>query len=228
MAPSFVGFWLSSLNIVPQGVVRMKSKERLTGMKKIQTEIHWEKCRSFKNSVRYCTDPEKRKDEGRLWSKGVLLPPTLPYQKHNPIQLEMNETIARAESDKVGVRRKVIWWYDEVGNSGKTAWAKYQVMTREDCLVVGGKASDMHFGVAQWLSKQKPLGLVIVNLTRAVEEFVSYTGIETILDGLFFSSKYESCMCCFDSPVVVVLANFLPDKTKLSDDRWDIHKICKC
>ena len=37
-----------------------------------------------------------------------------------------------------------------------------------------------------------------------------------------FSCKYESTMKMHDTPHVVVFSNWAPDKTRLSQDRWDI------
>lgn len=65
----------------------------------------------------------------------------------------------------------------------------------------------------------------VFHYTRAVENYVSYEALEAIKDGIFFSTKYESGMVVFDSPHVVVFANFPPDRTQLSADRWRITNI---
>ena len=54
---------------------------------------------------------------------------------------------------------------------------------------------------------------------------MSYSAIESLKDGLLFSGKYEGGVKLFPPPHVVIFANFLPDMTKLSIDRWDIHTL---
>lgn len=49
--------------------------------------------------------------------------------------------------------------------------------------------------------------------------------METIKNGIMFSSKYDSTMKVYDHPHVVVMAHGLPDTSKLSQDRWDIRNI---
>lgn len=64
------------------------------------------------------------------------------------------------------------------------------------------------------------------NLARSTEDFVSYSALESLKDGLIFSGKYESKLKCFSQPHVLVFANFGPNdcedekgKIKISPDR---------
>lgn len=53
-----------------QGYVDFKKRTR--PMEKIKIpSIHWEKCRSVKHSISYCSDEEKRK--GRIWNNDIEL-----------------------------------------------------------------------------------------------------------------------------------------------------------
>lgn len=36
------------------------------------------------------------------------------------------------------------------------------------------------------------------------------------------STKYESTTFFFNKPIVLVFANFKPDRSKLSSDRWNV------
>jgi hypothetical protein len=62
--------------------------------------------------------------------------------------------------------------------------------------------------------------ILLLDIPRSLEEYVSYQGIEEIKNGMFFNTHYEAKMVCYDSPHVVVFANFEPDLSKLSRDRW--------
>ncbi|KAK7505378.1 hypothetical protein BaRGS_00003540 [Batillaria attramentaria] len=64
--------------------------------------------------------------------------------------------------------------------------------------------------------------VVIFDLARSQEDHINYEIIESIKNGVMFSSKYESQMKIFPPPHVVIFANFPPNLRKLSQDRWDI------
>lgn len=69
------------------------------------------------------------------------------------------------------------------------------------------------------------LKMVIFDLERRQENFVSYSAMEQVKNGCFFSSKYESEIVVFNYVHVVVFANFAPDLQALSADRWNITNI---
>lgn len=114
--------------------------------------------------------------------------------------------------------RKIHWWYDEEGNSGKTAIAKHIRSTQSCFYSNGGKHSDITYAY----EGEK---IVIFDFPRTSQEFVCYSVIETIKNGILTVSKYESRTLTFPVPQVHIFANFEPDKSKLSLDRWDVHHI---
>ena len=63
------------------------------------------------------------------------------------------------------------------------------------------------------------------DLARSVQERVPYEVMENFKNGGFLNTKYESKWVKFKIPHVVVFANFLPDRLKLSEDRWNIIEI---
>lgn len=130
--------------------------------------------------------------------------------------------ITEREADE----RTIHWYWDPVGNMGKTVFSKWLVVMRQ-AEFVGGKAADAKFCIAKRLQDEEkpPLKVVVFGFTRTLENYVSYEAIESIKDGLFFSSKYESGTCCFNSPHVICFANFPPDTSKLSQDRWRIVEV---
>lgn len=79
--------------------------------------------------------------------------------------------------------------------------------------------------VHQVVKTKRPPKIVILNLSRQSEGAFSYASVESIKDGLVFSGKYEGGSKLFPRPHVIVFANWNPDLSKLSLDRWDIRTL---
>ena len=120
------------------------------------------------------------------------------------------------ELQKPADPRKVIWYVDDVGNSGKTFLTKY-LLTEGKCMrYENGKSADVKFAY----NGQE---IIVFDLSRSQETHVNYEVIESIKNGVVFSTKYVSEMKVFKTPHVVIMANFGPDQSKMSQDRWDIR-----
>ncbi len=116
--------------------------------------------------------------------------------------------------------RTIHWFYDLPGNSGKTTFLKWLAARPTAFYLDGGKKQDNIF-----LLKEHHT-LLLVDLPRHSREYVPYSTMETFKNGLWTSTKYEGNRVHRRLPgSVVVVANFLPDVTKLSMDRWDIYNI---
>jgi len=138
-----------------------------------------------------------------------------------PLQAEILQIVKNKPDDQT-----IHWVVDLKGNSGKTTLTKSLCLRRKDCIYMTDKSSDMKYGVWKWLEKND-LNIILVDLARSQEYFVSYQGIEEMKNGIFYNTKYESAMCIYNPPHVVVFANFEPDYEKLSADRWNIIQIEK-
>ncbi len=114
--------------------------------------------------------------------------------------------------------RKVMWVYDLEGNSGKTWLAKYLMIDRTAFLCSGGKKAD----IALAFNREK---YVVFDFPRTMEQYILYDVIEAFKNGFMFSPKYQSRVDVFTPCKVVCFANFMPDKSKLSKDRWDIIRL---
>jgi len=116
--------------------------------------------------------------------------------------------------------RKVMWYYDEVGGAGKSLFSRrFRCLNGERAYVVtGGKHADIQYGYTRQ-------SVVFFDWPRSGEEAFPYGVVEAFKNGYFLNTKYESTPVYFNSPHVIVFANFEPDKSKLSNDRWDIHNI---
>ena len=123
--------------------------------------------------------------------------------------------------------RTIFWFWEPLGNYGKTALVRYLVH-KFSAVLCGGKAADAKFLIVKHRERHGVWPeLVIFNLPRTMEKFVSYQAIEEIKDGCFASTKYECEVVLMNHPHVVVFANFGPDleNPMLSLDRFYIRNI---
>lgn len=198
-----------------QGYVEFSTKLRPLSLG-LYPDIHWEKAKGTREqNVRYCTK------ESLFYSKGIPTPPKdLFVEKgyiHDPKPWQTAILdIIKSEPDE----RTIHWFWERKGCIGKTIFAKHLILAH-NALLVGGKASDAKMAIAQMTVKPK---IVLLTIPRCVEH-ISYTALEEIKDGVFFSAKYESGMVVFDNPHVIIFANREPDKSKLSADRWNVVEI---
>lgn len=122
--------------------------------------------------------------------------------------------------------RTINWFWETKGCHGKTQFCKF-VCSKYNAIVVSGKASDIFNGIINWKEAKGYFpDIVIIDIPRSVDiEYLSYTAIEKVKDGLFFSGKYEAGMCIMPSPHILIFANEEPDLHKMSADRWNVKKL---
>jgi len=205
-----------------QGYVQFKNQKKFETLKNKFPKCHWEKTKSKGGSTTYCSDISKRK--GKIYSKSVKIEEhivdPLKGKKLHDYQVEILEMIEQEPNE-----RSVHWYWETKGNTGKTSLAKC-ICLAHNAIYLSGKAADMKHAI---VSYKESVGvwpsIVILDLTRSSEQYVSYQGIEEVKNGIFFSGKYESGMAIFNSPHLIIFANFKPDKQRLSKDRWVIKKI---
>lgn len=206
-----------------QGCLKLKSKQRLEWLKRrMSSGAHFEKMKgTWEEAVAYCQKTDTAVGGGRGFARGVAEKIRDSYSEPNDFQIKAKAIIeGYLEARR---RDQLIWFHDPIGGIGKTAFVRQWVIDNKDeTLMVTGKGADIKYAVANWV-KKNPLKVVFLNITRAYEGFVSYDGIESVQDGILFSSKYESEMVVFNPPLVVVMANFEPDKEKMSAHRWKVH-----
>ncbi len=124
-------------------------------------------------------------------------------------------------------KRTVHWFWEPYGNYGKTALVRYLVH-HKNAIICAGKAADAKYFIVKYKEKHDAYpDVVIFNLPRTMEKFVSYQALEEIKDGVFGSSKYECEPVLMNPPHLLVFANFAPDLTNpgLSLDRFYIRNV---
>ncbi len=205
-----------------QGFLRCVTKKRLKTIINDWKGWHWEPMKgSIRDNIKYCTKEASTPEDGRRWVRGFKLPP-----KINSIHSSQLYQWQKILLDKLKGKpddRTVHWYYETEGKTGKSAFSKYLAL-KYNALVIGGKSNDIKYAITKWLEKQE-LKIVIIDVPRTSNGFVSYKAIEEVKNGLFFNSKYESGMVIFNSPHLVVFANEEPDYDSISLDRWDVQQI---
>ncbi len=202
-----------------QGILLFKNARSFNSMKKIDKRVYWKKLVSVKAGLAYCSKTATRNGEifTNMIIRKKIKDPLLGLILRD-FQDEILGIISENPDD-----RTIHWYWDAVGNIGKTCLAKHICMNY-NALYLSGKASDMKYAISEYM-KKKDLDIVLLDFTRSSESYVSYEGIESIKNGIFFSSKYEGNMCIFNCPHVIVFSNFAPVEEKLSIDRWKITDL---
>lgn len=130
-----------------------------------------------------------------------------------------------------GTFRKINWFCDNVGNTGKTRFCKWALRRPEkDMLAMKlvGRVLDFNFFIAKKLEEGGWTGKVLLlDLPRAMEDRDTiYEVLEIVLDGFGNSSKYNCPDFDLDTnPVVIVFANWWPRFKKSSVDRWSLFHV---
>ncbi len=209
-----------------QGYVEFKVKTRpLEKLGDWASKGHWEKRKGSKEqNIVYCSKEGDYKIYGKIVVPEVLMKVT--YKMLRPEQREIADMFKEKEDPLWG--RKIYWFWESEGNWGKSVLATYLV---DQCaaIEVSGKASDAKCGIAAYVKENKrgpPIVIMDVPRTRGAD-YISYEAIESIKNGRFFSSKYESGMCRFNRPHVICFANEPPRVERMSKDRWVIRNLKK-
>lgn len=140
----------------------------------------------------------------------------LDYEEPYGWQIQIMDII-KNKPDK----RTIHWFWEPNGNIGKSELCRY-LCIKHDAIICSGTAKDMKYMCAT--AKKKPK-IIIFDVPRSCLEYISYTGIEEIKNGVFCSSKYESSMCVMNRPHIIIFANEPPLLSKMSQDRWNVVHI---
>jgi len=201
-----------------QGMIWCKKKHRDTEFK-LPKQIHWETLKDTDNVRDYCGKDDTHDGKFRIsWGFPAELKLITPDKWW---QLEILE-ILKTEPDD----RKVHWYWSVEGGVGKSQFAKYCVV-KENCLFFeeGKKADIMHL---IFEAPEERLRQMIIDVPRDNGNNISYKSIESIKNGLIYSSKYEGGYKYFNSPHVIIFANEPPQYERLSRDRWIVKQIDEC
>lgn len=180
--------------------------------------IHWEKCRSPKASIAYCSKEDTR--TGKIYTNLKLPKPIKLIDSLYSWQQEIVD-ICNTEPDD----RTIHWYWEPTGNIGKTALCKY-LCVKYNALCLSGKGSDCKYAIVKYHETTGVYPeIILYDIPRTMNDYISYEALESIKNGLFFSTKYESCQVVMNSPHIICFSNVHPETEKMSLDRWHIVKL---
>lgn len=115
--------------------------------------------------------------------------------------------------------REVLWIENSEGNAGKTQLGKH-LLDEGAFFTRGGKWADLAY-------RYDHEDVVVYDLTKTQEDFIPYKQIEMFKDGIIESNKYVSCLKQPELGFckIVIFANYYPDVTAASIDRWNIYSL---
>ncbi len=181
---------------------------------------HWEKCKgNRKSNIAYCSK------DGKYHTNMHIPRPLMKITKAD-LRSEQLEIANLFEDYANKFDRKIYWYWEHIGNWGKTVLAIYMV-DQMGAIIVGGKAADAGYAIQQYIEKNgEGPKIVIMDIPRTRSaEYISYESIENIKNGCFFSGKYEGGMVRFNKPHLIVFANEPPETSRMSSDRWVITQL---
>jgi len=122
--------------------------------------------------------------------------------------------------DRRADSRTIYFVVDQVGNAGKSWFARYYSRLNPKCIVLEpGKKADMAYLLPD------ELRVVFIDITRQQMEHINYSFMESLKNGVVFSNKYESRIKEYGNLHVVVMMNHFPDMKMLSEDRYKIISV---
>ena len=175
---------------------------------------HWERCNGSANqNYDYCTKDGDFVQIGRFDKDWKI--------KYDMLRDNQKTIVNELVKECDPIRNRVIHWYHEPNGAwGKSFVQKYLVDNCR-CVLTGGCESDMLRAVTAYIETVGFPDIIIVNQQYS-KDLISYNGLESLSDGMFFSSKYESAMVRFPCCHVAVFANCPPDLDKMGKDRFKV------
>lgn len=136
-------------------------------------------------------------------------------------QLSILGTLEQEEPD----HRVINWYVDKIGNKGKSFLATYIVANFKGVVICDGKKENIFNQVNAMMENDEIPRIIILDVPRQMEDKIHYGSLEALKNGCLYSGKYEGGTCLFPPPHVFAFANWKPDETAMSKDRWNITTL---
>jgi len=197
-----------------QCYISLKKKLRITQLRVMAglERASFRRCRNEPALIEYCSKDCVLFKMG--FPKDVKI-----ISELRPWQLKIEKIFENEPDD-----RTIYWFWENIGNVGKSAFTKYMIIKHKALYCDGGKKSDLINLVFN--NDMDVCKCVIWDLPRATKGNISYATLECVKNGMVCNTKYETGVKCFNPPHIFVFANFPPEEPELlSSDRWVIEEL---
>ncbi len=179
---------------------------------------------STANNAIYCSK-EDTKMAGP-WYHGIILPRELDTFEYHELY-EWQKVLAKMFMDDCPKRdRSIYWFWEEPGNVGKSVLVTY-LIDHYNATEAKGTDKDVCYSLKACKDEkgEVPVTLCIDLCRSSKRSSIPYQTLEDCKNGRIFSEKYESGMLRIPPIHVVIFANYPPDESKFSTDRWKIFNL---
>lgn len=206
-----------------QIALKLKKKNRLSWLKRhFSNTAHCEESQNIEAAQSYAHKEDTR-IEGPYFHPPPVTAKTDYFTKRgHTYKWWQQEILDLMKTEPDG--RAIHWYWEPKGKIGKSVFFRHLLLKHNAFPLANAKTADIAFAFKQMKDSQNT---IIFNIPRTANGHLNYNAIESCLDGLIFSTKYESGFVCRDFSHMVFFANFPPDLTQqgVSDDRWIIKEI---
>ena len=203
-----------------QGYLEFLTKKRPFSVFKNKS-IHWEKCKHVKKAIAYCCKEETR--TGKIFNKNIIIIEPIKCLSRNALYPWQEKVVQLAEGPVCD--RSIYWYWENIGNVGKSQLVRY-LCIKHNAILISGRSGDIKYQIKTFYDKHGTgPKIVIYDIPRTAENYINYTALEEVKNGLFASNKYESAMVIINPPHFFCFANFEPYLDAVSKDRWKIVEI---
>lgn len=202
-----------------QGYIALDNPQRVTWLRNKGLEANYKKC--GKDRSIYPIKVHSRVSDEYIWQWGYRAPPIKKVYKD-----DLSEANIKFLENIQDDNRSIHWLYDSQGGWGKTRLATY-LYDNFDWLYVNGSAKDCVYAIQKYQETHHGAGPpgIYIDIPRSAADFINYSAIECLKNPINFNRKYESATIRYNVPIIIVAANFYPEKEKFSADRWKIYVI---
>lgn len=187
---------------------------------------HVEKVTKFNrlSCIKHCSKIENR--VGNAWSSKLKVqdhpPDPLEGKELRPFQQQIMDILKTDPDDRV------IHWYWDYGNTGKSAFIKHMIIKygKKNVFPIGGQKGIIQKYMLHKLNNSENFRYLFFDLSRSDEKHFPYDVMEKLKDGIVHTGSYGGYRTfLIPTPHIIIFAHFPPNRYSISTDRWHIVEV---